>query len=315
MRRALSLLAWAVIAVALIGGLLPVGRIFTAPVAHADPPPPPRAEQAGPRAYTLAFTGTAVDFNLGGMEPDFDPLYRVTVNGSLHDLRAASQALPNARLVLSAYMEVFQPDTTPILPDLIHPNRTAGDMAGFLSGKAALVNAGGHVVYRGSLLAEIFADNTEHLLVDLYPSGAAPTAAAIRLQGVVSLEKGGAEHGSLHALRPLSRAALAVPPGRQPSWQSVIAGLGVRVPAMVGTAGSGQQSSTAPAPPAALQSAAPRSSMLQNRALPVVFAGIALLAALLALLAWRGRKPAAVAPDALPQERDPAAAAGEAHES
>lgn len=255
MRRAPALLVCAMIAWCVVGGALVGGSLSSAPVAHAEPPPPPGAEHAGPRSYRLAFTGKAVDFNLSGMEPDFDPLYRVTVSGPLHDLRPASQALPNSTLVLSAYMEVFQPDTTPILPDLIQPDQTASDLAGFLSGKAALVNAGGHVAYRGSLLAEIFADNTEHLLVDLYPVGTGPDATAIRVQGVIDLEKGGGEHGTLRALRPLARAALSVPRGRQPSWRSVIAELGVRVPAMVGSAGSGQRSSTAPAPPPALQPA------------------------------------------------------------
>lgn len=291
MRRAPVLLAYAVIAWAIACGALGRG-LPAAQEAYAEPPPPPQTEQAGPQSYQLAFTGTAVDFNLSGMEPDFDPLYRVTVSGSLRDLRPAGQALPNATLVLSAYMEVFQPDTMPILPDLIHPEQTASNLAGFLSGKAALVNVGGRVVYRGNLLAEIFADNTEHLLVDLYPVGAAPTAAAIRVQGAIDLKKGGAEYGTVRALRPLMRAALAVPRGHQPSWQSVIAGLGVRVPAMVGTGGSGQRTLTAPAPPAALQPAHSAASGIPSYLPRMAFgAAIVFLIAALALALRRGPTP------------------------
>ena len=67
-------------------------------------------------------------------------------------------------LVLSAYLENFQPDTTPLLPDLLHPDRTATSLGGFMQGKAALVNRGGRMGYRGSLLAEVFRDNSAHLI-------------------------------------------------------------------------------------------------------------------------------------------------------
>ena len=127
-----------------------------------------------------------------------------------------------------------------MLPDLLHPNDVADNLAGFLSGKAALVNAGGVVVYRGSLLAEIFQGNTEHLVVDLSPSSAGPS---VRLQGVISLVAGGAEHGALHALRPLARAQLAVPNARVPSWQQIVSSMSIHKPAMIGTAGSGGQHS------------------------------------------------------------------------
>jgi hypothetical protein len=196
--------------------------------AHAAPAPTPSP---------LSLTGKAVSFNLSGFEPDFDPLYKVIVTGTLHDRRPTGRTLPDATLVLSAYLESFQPDTTPVLPDLLHPNRVASDLGGFLQGKAALVNAGGRIVYHGSLLAEIFLDGTEHLVVDLTPAGAAPDAASTRLQGTIILTAGGAEDGTLQALQPLARAALAVPHGPAPSWQTVVAGLSVRPPAMVGTAG------------------------------------------------------------------------------
>lgn len=199
------------------------------------------ASSAGPiptnpeAPQVLAFTGKAVNFDLSGLEPDFDPLYRVVVTGTLHDRRTSGQPLPDSTLVLSTYLEVFQPDTTPVLPDILHPNNVAGNLAGFLSGKAALVSAGGQVVYRGSLLAEIFQDNSEHLVVDLSPAAGSNS---VRLEGVVALLAGARERGTLRALSPLERAKLAVPRGSAPSWQQVVGKLSVPKPAMIGTGGT-----------------------------------------------------------------------------
>lgn len=198
--------------------------------------------KASGASYSLVFSGKPVNFDLSGLEPDFDPIYKVIVTGTLHDGRKAPRALPDATLILSAYLEAFKPDTTPVLPDLLHPDQQATDLGGFLSGKAALLNIGGRIVYRGSMLAEIFQDNTEHLVVDLDPAG---TGKSVRLEGVISLHRGGSESGTLRALTPLARAALAVPRGRAPSWQSVVSGMNVSKPAMKGTAGSPAPHATA----------------------------------------------------------------------
>jgi hypothetical protein len=206
----------------------------------------------GVPSYALSFKGKAVNFDLSGLEPDFDPIYKLTVTGALHDTRAATLALPDATLVLSAYLEVFKPDTTPVLPDLLHPDQVAQDLAGFISGKAALVNAGGHVVYRGSLLGEIFQDNSEHLVIDLDPLVKGPS---VRVQGIITLKRGGDEGGTLRALSPLARSALAVPDGPAISWQDVVGGLNVRKPPMIGTAGSG--ASRPPAKPSTIAPLAP----------------------------------------------------------
>lgn len=260
-------------------------------IAPAKPPP---AERATAGTYALAFSGSAVNFDLSGMEPDFDPIYKLVVSGTLHDLRAAGHALPDATLVLSAYLEAFQPDTTPILPDLLHPNQTATDLGGFLTGKAALVNRGGHTVYRGDLLSEIFADSTEHLIVDLYRVGAPPDAAAIRLQGVVTLKKGGGESATLRALSPLAPAALRVAPGSRPSWQSVIAGMTVKVPTMMGTGGTPGQTKpgTTVAPVDSLGGTNTSSgSGTQPFILPLLGAGMLAIVAGL-VLGWRDRRRA-----------------------
>lgn len=221
-------------------------------------------------AYAPTLSGKAEHFGLSGFEPDFDPIYQLTVQATLHDRRPSGLALPDATLILSAYLESFTPDTTPTLPDLLHPDSTATALGGFLQGKSALVNAAGRTVYKGSLLAEIFQDGTEHLLVDLYPAGGDPNAAPVRLQGILTLAKGGAESGSLRALTPLSRAALAVPRGGAPSWQSVVAGLSVSRPQMMGTAGGGASGGgVAPARAAAAKASHSASSTTGSASRPV----------------------------------------------
>jgi hypothetical protein len=222
------------------------------PTATTGVPAQPQAANAYPTvgkpakgsgaSYSLVFSGKPVNFDLSGMEPDFDPIYKVIVTSTLHDGRKAPHALPDATLILSAYLEAFQPDTTPVLPDLLHTDQQAMDLGGFLSGKAALVNIGGHVVYRGSLLAEIFQDNREHLVVDLDPVS---PGKSVRVEGVITLHRGGSEAGTLRALAPFASAALAVPRGRAPSWQNVVNGMNVSKPAMMGTAGSPAQQTPA----------------------------------------------------------------------
>ena len=205
-------------------------------------------ETSSAKSTALSYAGKPVDFELTGLEPDFDPIYKLIVSIKLHDLRAGKSALPDATLILSAYLEVFQPDTTPVLPDLLHPNKQAGDLAGFLSGAAAIVNTGGQLVYKGSLLAEVFQDSTEHLIIDLDPLDAKSGWGSVRLQGPIVLHKGGRETGTLEALQPFARAALVVSHGHAPTWQAVISSLTVHIPAMMGTAGT--PGATAPATPA-----------------------------------------------------------------
>jgi hypothetical protein len=247
---------------------------------------PPDTHRPPPSPW--AFTGKAVSFDLSGFEPDMDPLYKVIISGTLHDRRPAAAALPDATLVLSAYLESFQPDTTPVLPDLLHPDQVADNLGGFLQGKAALVNAGGHIVYRGSLLAEIFADSTEHLVVDLAPANAGPDAPTIRLQGSVKLAVGGSESGVLNALQPLARSALAVAPGPALSWQRVVDDLTVRPPAMLGTAGSTNARTSTPSVPTppAMAPVPPRATAAvgPGAARRLALAASAVLAALLVLV-------------------------------
>ena len=121
-----------------------------------------------PPPYTPALVGKVVRVELSGFEPDFDPIRRVIISASLRDRRTA-HPLPDTMLVLSSYVELFQPGTTPVLPDLLHPDQIATPLGGFMQGKAALVNASGQMVYNGGLLGEIFLDNSVYVQVDLQP--------------------------------------------------------------------------------------------------------------------------------------------------
>jgi hypothetical protein len=289
-------------ALAVLGGARPT-------LAAANPPQPakPARAAATPQvyptvgaataraSYTLSLTGTAVNFELSGLEPDFDPLYRVIIDATLHDRRPTGLALPDARLILSAYLEVFQPDTTPVLPDLLHPDQVATDLGGFLQGKAVLLNRGGQIVYRGSLLAEIFADSTEHLVVDLMPAISGKGVQPVRLQGVVTLHRGGAENATLRALQPLARAALDVPKGKEPSWKTVIDGISVHRPAMMGTggtaAGRAPAKSAAPAHRAAPKTAPAECGAACRATRPATVAPVILVVAvIIGGIAWYRRQ-------------------------
>jgi len=221
-----------------IGLALLVGIMALIGAPRADARTRARLAPATPAALTLS--GKIVKVDLSGFEPDFDPIDHVVIAVTLHDTRPPALALPDTMLVLSTYLENFQPDTTPVLPDLLHPNQTAQSLGGFMQGKAVLVNAAGRTSYRGSLLAEVFLDNSAHLIVDIDRIGAPDTAPSLRLIGALTLYKDLSVRGTVHAERALTAAetaALRVPRGHLPSWQSVVSGLSVRAPTMMGTAG------------------------------------------------------------------------------
>ena len=199
--------------------------------------------EAATAPFTAALSGAIVRFDLGGTEPDGDPIIHAAMDTTLRDARPAGAALPPGRLIVSAYLENFQSGTTPVLPDLLHPDQTATGVGGFMQGKAALLNAAGRVAYRGGLLAEVFTDNSVHLVIDLERSGApagVPTTPALRLLGTMTLRKDLTLTGGLRAPEGLTAAdvaALRARPvaGPRPPWQDVVRGLAVRRPAQVGT--------------------------------------------------------------------------------
>lgn len=108
------------------------------------------------------------------------------------------------------------------------------------------------------------------------------------MQGTVRLARGGAQSGSLRALGPLARTALAVPPGPVLPWQAVVRGLRVPLPRMLGTAGTGHAAPGGPpAPsfaPVPATAHAPAHTASGSRLLAVL---LTLLLAGLALLVWR----------------------------
>ena len=286
---------------------------------------PPRraaADSTDSGLYAPSLSGRAVKFDLTGMEPDFDPIYSVVIAATLHDGRTAQAprstgtVLPDTMLVLSMYLESFKPDTTPILPDLLHPNTTATSLVGFLQGKAVLVNAGGQIVYRGSTLAEIFHDNSVHTVMTLYGAGANSAAPPLKMSGIYTLYQGGTERGSLQAAAPLPPAALAalvVPRGPSISWQTALNGDSIRFPTMVGTGGNGSSAPSTPyAPPApsaptavARVASAPAShpqASSGSAAVPIAVGGAAVLVIVAAGLWARRRAARPAAPAQRPDQ-------------
>lgn len=188
--------------------------------------------------YAPAVSGSVVRFSLAGVEPDLDPIDRMIISATLRDTRPSGRALPAGTLILSTYLENFQPQTTPILPDLLNQQRVATNLGGFLQGKAALVTRAGRVAYRGSVLAETFLDNQVRMIVDLQRVGAPLTEQDVRLAGALTMRKDLTLAGALHALAPLTAAQTAplrAASGRPLSWRDVVAGMAVRFPRMMGT--------------------------------------------------------------------------------
>ncbi len=220
------------------------------------------AARTGSHGSTATISGHVVKFGLAGFEPDFDPIDRVIISGSLKNVRVDGHALPDAMLVLSLYLENFSSTTVPVLPDLLNPNQTAEGLGGFMQGKAVLINAAGIKVYQGSLLAEVFLDNSVHTVIDVTPPADVAAADAlshtIRLLGTFTLDKSLKVSGKLSSGGTLSSRALDVPRGQPVSWQSVIAGEQVHLPPMVGTSGNGAPPPTPTSlPPGATAAAAP----------------------------------------------------------
>ncbi|HZS87421.1 MAG TPA: hypothetical protein VFE42_08030 [Chloroflexota bacterium] len=218
--------------------------------------------QAAGAALSTTMTGNIVAYAMSGFEPDFDPIYRVVISGDLDVSQPEYSVVPDQELVISAYLENFQPTTTPILPDLLHPNQTASSLGGFMTGKAALANAAGVITYKGVVLIETFLDNSAHFVMTLDGQGPAGQAPPLRLRGSFTLYKNLTIQGAAQATRSLTTAELAAwsaPHGHPLSWQSIVGQLTVAKPRMMGTSGGTSPSSAlqrhpSPPPPAPLVS-------------------------------------------------------------
>jgi hypothetical protein len=186
--------------------------------------------------YAPRITGQVAASRLSGVEPDGDPLYQVVLQTRL----SASRGIPAGNLIVEAYLENFQPDTTPILPDLLHPNQTAQNLGGFLQGKALLTDDAGNVLYVGTIVVEGFLDNSNHLAVTLTGSGAASGGKG-KLLGAFTLHKDGSLAGRLKGSLVLPSAArrqlLAKLGVKMKPLKDIISVVTVRPHPMVGRAG------------------------------------------------------------------------------
>jgi hypothetical protein len=157
---------------------------------------------ASAASYSSPMNGNVAGFRLAGVEPDGDPLYQVLMAMTL----PPANGVPRMHLLVNAYMENFKPDTTPILPDLIHPNQTAHNLGGFLQGKALLTDDAGDVLTSGAFLAEAFLDNTNHAVATLSNQSASHSTAAT-FKGAFTLRKNAALDGHLQGHIVLSPSA------------------------------------------------------------------------------------------------------------
>jgi hypothetical protein len=132
--------------------------------------------------YNPTMKGALAGYRLAGIEPDGDPLYETVMNTTLR----ASGNVPRVHLIVNAYLENFKPDTTPILPDLLHPKQQAHNLGGFLQGKALITDDAGNVISIGGFIAEAFLDNSNSAVMTLY-SGKSGYGAAGKLEGRFTL--------------------------------------------------------------------------------------------------------------------------------
>jgi hypothetical protein len=188
--------------------------------------------------YAPRVQGAVAGFRLAGIEPDGDPLDQVVLETTL----LPSAGAPRLHLIVDAYLENFQPDTTPILPDLLHNTQTAQNLGGFLSGKALITDGTGNVLYLGSFLAEAFLNNTNEAVMRLYGNGAAYGSSGA-LKGTFNLNKHGALTGTFFGRLRISGAArrqlAANQAGPMRALKDIIKTVSVQPHPMVGRATKG----------------------------------------------------------------------------
>ena len=156
-----------------------------------------------PARYAPTMVGMVAGFRLAGIEPDGDPLDQVVLQTEL----TPSGGMPRVHLIVDSYLENFKPDTTPILPDLLNPRRTAQNLGGFLQGKVLVTDDAGTVLAIGSFLAEAFIGNSSnHAVMKLYGSGTGYGGKGA-LKGGFTLRKDGTLAGALTGTLTLPPAA------------------------------------------------------------------------------------------------------------
>lgn len=231
--------------------------------------------------YAPSLHGKVVSFKERGRALNGDSIDTVVIVDTLHDARPAGERLPDTMLVLDGYVENFQPATAPTMPDLLAPTRPAANAVGFMQGQSALVNAAGHIAYRGIMMAEIFRDASMHLVLSLNQAGTTTGGSVLHLGGVLRLVKGGTQVGGLFALRGLAFGALAAWPGRQQTWQTVVQSMHVQLPRLQGGAAQ-RRPAAQPTPRPAVSSL----SWLTHRTVQLIAYGLAVVLAGVALFMW-----------------------------
>lgn len=199
MRRLVPAILLVVLALSTAAAGMPLQTAAHATTAGNAPP--------AATAYVPAIHGSVQGYRLAGVEPDGDPLYQVVLQTRL----TPSAGLPPIDLIVSSYLENFRPDTTPVLPDLLHPNRTAHNLGGFLQGKVLLTDDAGNVLSIGSFLCEAFIGrgiNSNHTVMTLYRSTTS-NAVLGTLKGTFGLSTSGGLNGRLQGRLALSAANLA----------------------------------------------------------------------------------------------------------
>ncbi|HZU13650.1 MAG TPA: hypothetical protein VFB58_12495 [Chloroflexota bacterium] len=193
---------------------------------------PSFAAAASPH-YAPRISGSVADFRLAGIEPDGDPLDQVLLQTTL----APSAGMPRLHLIVDTYLENFQPDTTPVLPDLLHPNQTAQNLGGFLQGKALVADDAGKVLYLGTFIAEAFLNNSNHMVLSAPGQGMA-RGGEIAIKGTFTLRKNASLRGALTGRVVLpagARRAIARDQGAKfPPVRTLLSGVTVHPHAMMG---------------------------------------------------------------------------------
>ncbi len=190
-------------------------------------------------SFSGRFTGSVIYYSPAGFEPDFDLIDRV-----IFETRVTSKSLPPMTLILDAYLENFQVDTTPVLPDLIHPKTLlSSSLGGFFSGKAIIVGAGNKPLFVGAMLAEAFIQprGVQHMiLVQMLGHGSA-TGGKAQLNSVFTASKKFHISGSLYGTLKMPQAAVvALRHGSSRlTAKQVLKDFQVQKPAQRGTSGTG----------------------------------------------------------------------------
>lgn len=199
-------------------------------------------------------TGKIVYFKyFAGMEPDFDILSRVVLEGTIR-----SPSAPPMTLVLDSYIENFQTETQPVLPDLIHPNVSLSyQLGGFFSGESLILAPNNKTLYTGSLYIEALispsclvnspackksgSEPNHMLLYELAGQGAA-RGGILMLRSYFLLNKKGQISGSVYgqakipqAARTLLRSGSGHLPGKK-----VLKLVHLAKPAQIGKGGTGK---------------------------------------------------------------------------